>query len=359
MKKSFIDRLRLYVKSGNGGEGNRRLGGIGGDGGSVFIKASSNTTLKNLYASNLKKRYIATNGENSKRLKLFGSNAQDITIMVPPGITAVTDSGLVIGEVDNDTDQLLIARGGKGGNSENKWSGQPGQHYSINLDLKLIADIGMIGFPNAGKSTFLSLVSRAQPKIASYPFTTLQPQIGLIEFDDKRSISMADLPGLVEGAHENRGMGHKFLKHISRTKINLFIVDINGFQLNQKSDPRSAFDTVVFLNKELELYDSSLIEKPSILVLNKMDTEDAQEKLDEFMELYNDYNNSLKMIEVDRQPERRVEFRRIINISAKTNLNVENLCSEFREIIDELDEKTRKNPVIKLDSQQLNSVNLV
>lgn len=279
--------------------------------------------------------------------------------MVPPGITAVTDSGLVIGEVDNDTDQLLIARGGKGGNSENKWSGQPGQHYSINLDLKLIADIGMIGFPNAGKSTFLSLVSRAQPKIASYPFTTLQPQIGLIEFDDKRSISMADLPGLVEGAHENRGMGHKFLKHISRTKINLFIVDINGFQLNQKSDPRSAFDTVVFLNKELELYDSSLIEKPSILVLNKMDTEDAQEKLDEFMELYNDYNNSLKMIEVDRQPERRVEFRRIINISAKTNLNVENLCSEFREIIDELDEKTRKNPVIKLDSQQLNSVNLV
>ena len=161
----------------------------------------------------------------------------------------MTDTGLVIGEVNGENEELLIAKGGKGGKSGNKFIAGEGTAFSINLDLKLIADVGLIGFPNAGKSTFLSLVSRAQPKIANYPFTTLTPQIGFIEFEDKRSVSVADLPGLVEGAHMNRGMGHKFLKHISRTMINLFIVDVNGFQLNHKFSKRSVFETVVFLNK--------------------------------------------------------------------------------------------------------------
>jgi len=149
------------------------------------------------------------------------------------------------------------------------------------------------------------------------------------------------LPGLVEGAHMNRGMGHKFLKHISRTKINLFLVDINGFQLNQKSDQRSAFETVVYLLKELELYDSSLVDKPSILVLNKMDTEGAQEKLEEFMGLFGDYENSVKAIEAGWRPEAKAHFRQVFNISAKTNSNVEELCMTIRELIDVLDDKHR------------------
>ncbi len=145
----------------------------------------------------------------------------------------------------------------------------------------------------------------------------------------------------MEGAHLNRGMGHKFLKHISRTKINLFLVDINGFQLNQKSDMRSAFETVIYLVKELELYDSSLVEKPSILVLNKMDIDGAEEKLKEFTGLFQDYDNSVKAIEAGWLPERKAEFKRVFNISAKNNSNVEDLCMTIRELIDTLDEKDR------------------
>lgn len=336
MGRSFIDRLRIFVKSGKGGRGFGRMGGIGGDGGSIFIVGKNECTLKSVYSANLRKRYIAGNGQNSKKLKLFGANGQDIRIPVPCGVTAVLDSGLIIGEVNDDGEELLIAKGGKGSKRETIGDGQ---EFSVNLDLKLIADIGLIGFPNAGKSTLLSLISRAQPKIANYPFTTLTPQLGVIEFEDSRSISIADLPGLVEGAHENRGMGHKFLKHISRTKVNLFIVDIDGFQLNYKFHKRSAFETVVFLNKELEMYDASLVTKPSILVINKMDTENAQEKLDEFLGQYEDYENSLKNIEPDWIPEKRIDFSQVFEISAKTNLNVQELCLELRELIDKLDER--------------------
>lgn len=345
------------MKSGNGGVGHRKLGGIGGDGGSILLKANANSTLKSVYASNTRKRYIANSGENSRRTKLFGENAKDLVIDVPLGITAMTDTGLVIGEVNGENEELLIAKGGKGGKSGNKFIAGEGTAFSINLDLKLIADVGLIGFPNAGKSTFLSLVSRAQPKIANYPFTTLTPQIGFIEFEDKRSVSVADLPGLVEGAHMNRGMGHKFLKHISRTMINLFIVDVNGFQLNHKFSKRSVFETVVFLNKELELYEPSLLEKPSILVINKMDTENAEEEFQEFLTLYNDYENSIKNVEEDWVPENKVNFNKIFNISAKSNQNVEELCFELREVIDILDDKKRASTLQKTDHQKKSNQN--
>ncbi|CAF0727115.1 unnamed protein product [Brachionus calyciflorus] len=341
LKRSFIDRLRVYLKSGTGGKGLPKLGGIGGDGGSIYIQAKNNINLKQVYSANLRKRYIAGDGESSKKLKLYGANGQDIVIDVPCGVTVETDSGAKIGEVNTEGEKLIIAKGGKGGSPLNDYKSEQGQAFSVNLDLKLIADIGLIGFPNAGKSTFLSLVSRARPKIANYPFTTLQPQLGTIEYDDKRVITLADLPGLIEGAHYNRGMGHKFLKHVSRTKINVFMVDINGFQLNPKFDARDAFETVVFLNKELEMYDSSLVQKPSILVLNKMDTENSRGKYDRFMELFENYENSIQKIEEYWRPIEKINFESIFKISAKTNMNIEEVCLEFRELIDELDERNR------------------
>jgi Obg family GTPase CgtA len=139
-------------------------------------------------------------------------------------------------------------------------------------------DIGLVGFPNAGKSTLLKAVSHAKPKIASYPFTTVRPNVGIINYKDLREISMADLPGLIEGAYANKGMGHRFLKHVERTKLLLLIVDINGFQLSPQYPHRSCLETILLLNKELELYNKDLLEKPSMLLINKMDTENAQQK---------------------------------------------------------------------------------
>jgi len=226
----------------------------------------------------------------------------------------------------------LIVKGGKGGKRRD--DNEIGEKFMLHLDLKLIADVGLVGFPNAGKSTLLSIVSRARPKIANYPFTTLHPQIGIIEYEDKRLITIADLPGLIEGAHFNRGMGYKFLKHISRTKMNLFIIDIDGFQLSGRFEKRTAFETIVYLNKELELYDSSLIDKPSILVLNKIDLPNAKEKCDEFLKLYEDFDKSVENIEEYWRPTKKIFFDSIVHVSVKNNIHVDTLCVKIRELID-------------------------
>nr|CAD7432104.1 unnamed protein product [Timema monikensis] len=182
-------------------------------------------------------------------------------------------------DLDKTGSSILVAPGGPGGGPTNNFCGVKGQGHSVTLDLKLIADIGLVGFPNAGKSSLLKAISNAKPKVASYPFTTIRPNIGVLQYSDYRQITMADLPGLIEGAHANIGMGHKFLKHVERTKMLLLIVDIGGFQLSPRHTPRSCLETVLLLNKELELYKEDLLEKPAVLVINKMDLEGADEKL--------------------------------------------------------------------------------
>ena len=179
---------------------------------------------------------------------------------------------------------------GAGGCSGSSFIGTKGNVRNITLDLKIIADIGLVGFPNAGKSTLLKAISNARPKIASYPFTTIMPQIGVLEYSDYRQITVADLPGLIENAHKNIGMGHQFLKHVERTRLLMLIVDINGFQLSQKHQRRNCLENVYSLNKELELYDSTLLEKPSILLVNKMDLDGSIDKFVEYENYFNDFS---------------------------------------------------------------------
>ena len=177
----------------------------------------------------------------------MGENGDDVIIRSPVGVSVLADGGQLLGDLVKDNDTVLVARGGPGGSRHTDYCGIKGQRRSVKLDLKLIADVGFVGFPNAGKSTLLKAISRASPKIASYPFTTIQPNIATCDFSDLRRMTLADLPGLIEGASCNLGMGHKFLKHVERCSLLLFIVDINGFQFKADSPHRSPLDTLQLL----------------------------------------------------------------------------------------------------------------
>ena len=199
----------------------------------------------------------------------MGDNGADIIIQAPRGVSVVTDGGQVLGDLVREEDTVLVAKGGPGGSRHTDYCGIRGQRRSIKLDLKLIADIGFVGFPNAGKSTLLKAISRASPKIASYPFTTIQPNLATCDFPDLRRMTLADLPGLIEGASYNLGMGHRFLKHVERCSILLFIVDINGFQFKADSPHRSAVDTVKLLCQVTVLVISlSLIRSDQIMIFS-------------------------------------------------------------------------------------------
>ncbi|XP_037509905.2 GTP-binding protein 10 [Rhipicephalus sanguineus] len=282
--RRFMDRLRLNIHGGTGGTGYPRYGGIGGVGGSVYLKAIDKMELRDVVKDYPDKRIKAGHGQNSKSTQILGQPGTDITVKVPVGVSVYNGQNHLIGDLIKPNDKILVVRGGQGGNPSNQYHGQKGEVDNITLSLKLIADVGFVGFPNAGKSTLLRALSRAAPKVANYPFTTISPNIGIMEYADHRQISLADLPGLIEGAHRNFGLGHKFLKHVERTSMLLFIVDINGFRLNNASLHRSAYETVMSLNKELELYKEDLLSKPAILAVNKMDTEGAMDKYEELLE---------------------------------------------------------------------------
>ncbi|XP_023220345.1 GTP-binding protein 10-like [Centruroides sculpturatus] len=279
--RNFLDSIYIYARGGSGGNGLPKYGGIGGKGGDVYVKATSELTLRDVTQKQPNKRFVGGSGEHSKKYRILGRPGEDLIIDVPTGITVINQKKRVLGDLNNPDDTLLIAKGGCGGSKENQYFGQKGQSVCVTLDLKLIADVGFVGFPNAGKSTLLKALSRASPKIANYPFTTIKPNVGMMVYEDNRQILLADLPGLIEGAHDNFGMGHHFLKHVIRTKLLLFVVDVSGFRLtsNKYDYPyRNALETVMLLNKELELYKEELTDKPAILVVNKMDTENSEKE---------------------------------------------------------------------------------
>ncbi|KAF2885189.1 hypothetical protein ILUMI_20986 [Ignelater luminosus] len=284
LKSGFLDSVRVYVKGGSGGNGLPKFGGVGGQGGDVIAVAKESITLEDVVKSNTAKRYLGGSGMHS-------------------------------------THNFIL--------------GPPGQARSVKLDLKLIADVGLVGFPNAGKSTLLKAISQAKPKIASYPFTTIKPNIGMISYHDLRQISVADLPGLIEGAHANRGMGHEFLRHVERTKLLLIVVDINGFQLSPKYEARSCIDTVVLLNKELELYNPELLKKPTLIVVNKMDSvlafkkyKQIREQILNISEVFYDYPEEVR-------PEKALEFDEILAISAKEGgEDIQLVKDKIRDILD-------------------------
>ncbi|XP_025954523.1 GTP-binding protein 10 isoform X1 [Dromaius novaehollandiae] len=347
---SFIDDLRLYVRGGTGGMGYPRLGGEGGRGGDVWFVAQERTTLKSVKDRYPQKRFVAGAGANSSVRALKGEKGKDCEVHVPLGISVLCEDGKQIGELNTAGEKCLVARGGLGGSLATNFLPCKGQRRIVHLDLKLIADIGLVGFPNAGKSSLLSKVSHAKPQIADYAFTTIKPELGKIMYADYKQISVADLPGLIEGAHANKGMGHKFLKHIERTKQLLLVVDISGFQLSVKTRFRTAFETILLLTKELELYKEELLAKPALLAINKMDLPSSKDNLNELMkQLQNPQvfqyavSDFLHLLREEVVPESTIKFKDIIPVSTYTGEGIEELKTCIRKSLDEEAEKENKD----------------
>ena len=284
----FIDKARIFVKAGNGGNGAvsfRREkyvpaggpdGGDGGRGANIIMVAD--TGLRTLMDFKYKKKYSAQHGEDGSKKKRAGKNGEDLILSVPEG-TVIRDekTGLIIADLKKAGDQAVVARGGYGGKGNQHFanavrqapafakSGTDGQERWITLELKMIADVGLLGFPNVGKSTFLSVVTSAKPKIANYHFTTLTPNLGVVQTRHGESFVIADIPGIIEGAADGVGLGHDFLRHVERTKVLVHIVDISGIE---GRDPIDDFEKI---NEELRLYNERLSTRPQLVVANKSD----------------------------------------------------------------------------------------
>ncbi|XP_055638188.1 GTP-binding protein 10 homolog [Toxorhynchites rutilus septentrionalis] len=343
LRGKFIDTLRLSVKGGHGGNGLPKYGGVGGQGGAVYFVAKEGKTLKDVLGEFSNKRVVAGNGEESSKARILGRRGLDREIQVPVGIRVLDDSGSLLAELDEEGKTCLAAGGGSGGCSGNSFLGKIGHTRTLTLDLKLIADVGLVGFPNAGKSTLVKALSNASPKIASYPFTTIRPQIGTIEYADYRQITIADLPGLIEGAHANFGMGHKFLKHVERTRLLLIIIDVFGFQLSQSHRKRNCLENIYSLNKELELYDKTLLEKPCVLLVNKMDKEGAIEEICKYDRYFNNLEDGLSHCPEELIPTQLINFERIIPISAKSVTEIDKVKQSIREVLDEKAEQKMRD----------------
>ncbi len=299
----FIDKIKIYIKAGNGGNGSASLhtekyvpnggpdGGDGGKGGDViFVASSSENTLN---AFHFQKHFRAGNGENGGRQRSYGKSGQDIVVTVPVGTVVKSVDGKIIADMFEDGQREVILVGGKGGRGNYHFKtsrrqspsfaelGQKCEQYEVILELKTIADVGLVGFPNVGKSTLLSVVSSAKPKIANYHFTTLSPNLGVVTYHDE-SFVLADIPGLIEGASEGLGLGHSFLRHIERTRLLVHVLDISG---SEDRDPLSDFELI---NNEIYSYDENLKELPMLVVANKMDMPNSEQNLQRFKQKYGD-----------------------------------------------------------------------
>lgn len=331
----FIDVAKIELKAGKGGDGSvafRRekyepsggpAGGDGGDGGSIIIVADKD--IKTLMDYSYKSIYKAENGGDGRNKKQFGKKGEDLILKVPVGtLIKDYDTDTVIYDVKHDKEEFVICKGGKGGKGNVHFKssirqaprfaepGTKGEEKTIKLELKLLADVGLIGLPNVGKSTLLSIMSNARPKIANYHFTTLEPNLGVCKVGEK-SFVLADIPGLIEGASEGLGLGHDFLKHIERTKILVHVLDISG------SEGRNPIEDFELINSELSSYNIKLNDKKMLVVLNKTDL-GAEENIKEFREKYSD--------KVDE----------IVEISAATTENVDKLMYLIADTLDSIED---------------------
>jgi GTP-binding protein len=297
----FIDVAKIKLKAGKGGDGAvafRRekyepaggpFGGDGGDGGNIILQADEG--IRTLMDFRYKRSYKAENGENGKTKKQFGKKGQDLILKVPVG-TLVKDmeTDKVIVDIKEKGQTYIIAKGGKGGRGNAKFAtstrqaprfaepGSNGEEKTVILELKLLADVGLVGFPNVGKSTILSILSEARPKIANYHFTTLKPNLGVVRVDEEKSFVIADIPGLIEGAHEGAGLGHDFLRHVERTRVLVHVLDTSGLE------GRNPIEDFYKINQELAKYNPKLSEKPQIIAANKMDLPESEEWLKKIRE---------------------------------------------------------------------------
>jgi GTP-binding protein len=334
----FVDKVKILVKAGDGGNGMiafRRekyvpdggpAGGDGGKGANVVFVVDEG--LRTLMDFRYQKHFKATSGENGRSKQQHGKGAEDLVVRVPPGtvvLDAATDKALF--DLTSQGQTAIIAKGGRGGKGNMRFAtpknpapyiaenGEPGEEREVILELKVLADVGLVGYPSVGKSTLLSVVSQARPKIAAYHFTTLTPNLGMVDTGDMRSFVMADLPGLIEGAHQGVGLGHQFLRHIERTRVIVHVLDMAG------SEGRDPYDDFVKINHELKTYNYRLEERPQIVVANKMDISGAEENLAVFRQKLG-------------------EEVRIYPISAVSKQGVQGLIYAIADLLDTLPQNT-------------------
>ncbi len=330
----FIDEAEIYVRSGKGGDGMVHFhrekfvprggpdGGDGGRGGDVIFEAKP--TLNTLQAFRHVTRYFAQDGKNGGPNDMSGKSADDLIVLVPLG-TVVYDaeSGDLLGDLTEAGQRLTVCKGGRGGRGNTHFKspthqaprtaekGEPGEEKRLKLELKLIADIGLIGVPNAGKSTLLSVLTNAKPKIAPYPFTTLEPNLGVAQIDDERTVVLADIPGLIEGASHGAGLGLDFLRHVQRTRVLIHLLD------GMSADPVADYSQV---NSEMALFDPGLARKPQVVALNKIDQPVVQERLEAI-------RRAMKKLKVEITP-----------ISALARTNVRELLLKAVQLLDQTPE---------------------
>lgn len=328
----FIDEVTVKVQAGSGGDGClafRRekyismggpFGGNGGHGSSIkFVVDEGLHTLIDLRYMKIIK---GKKGENGRGKNQHGAAAEDVIIRVPQGtIVTDVDTGFILADLKGKNDEVIVASGGRGGRGNTAFktqanpapnyaeNGEPGEEKTLKVELKLLADVGLVGMPSVGKSTIISCVSKAKPKIASYPFTTLTPNLGVTKTKDGRSFVIADLPGLIKGASLGEGLGDRFLKHIERTRVLAHVIDMSGFE------GRDPYEDYVTINKELEAFNENIIKKPQIIIANKMDLDQSKENLEKFKRL------------VDKE---------IFEVSALSNEGLEDVLVKLADMLDEI-----------------------
>jgi len=309
----FIDEAKIEVLSGNGGKGCLSFrrekyvpkggpnGGDGGNGGDVILIANEN--ISSLLDFKYKSIYKADRGEHGRGKNQHGASAEDLYIPVPVG-TVVKDfnTGRIVGDLTRDGQTLKVAKGGRGGRGNARFvsstnqapryyeHGEEGEHVTLKLELKLIADVGIIGFPNSGKSTLISRISAAKPKIADYPFTTLVPNLGVVSYGDGETFVVADIPGIIEGAHTGTGLGIQFLKHVERTELLLHVLDLSPIT---GRDPVNDYEV---MNNELNKFSPELGRRPQIVVLNKIDITEARENVEKIKEYFSERDIEVNVI---------------------------------------------------------------
>lgn len=345
----FLDEVKIFVRSGDGGNGLvafRRekyvpkggpAGGDGGRGANVVFVVDEG--LRTFMDYRYQKKFVAPNGENGMSKGMHGRKSKDLFLKVPPGtVIKDTDTGEILADLVEHNQEVVVARGGRGGRGNCRFAtpsnpapeiaenGEPGEERNLTLELKLMADVGLVGFPSVGKSTLLSITSKAKPKIADYHFTTLAPNLGVVETKDHRSFVMADLPGLIEGASQGVGLGHQFLRHIERTKVIVHVVDMSA------TDGRDPYEDYKIINSELAEYNMRLLERPQIVVANKMDIPVAEDNLVEFKKHLKDAGEEVEIVE----------------ISAFTRSNIDNLLYKISDILDNTD----PNMLYELDTEE-------
>ncbi|MCD3218444.1 GTPase ObgE [Mammaliicoccus sciuri] len=329
----FIDQVKISLKAGDGGNGLvafRRekyvpfggpAGGDGGKGASVVFEVDEG--LRTLLDFRFQRKFKADKGENGQSSNMHGRGADDLVLKVPPGtIIKNAENEEILADLVEHGQRATVAKGGRGGRGNSRFAsasnpapdfcenGEPGEELEVMLELKLMADVGLVGYPSVGKSTLLSIVSKAKPKIGAYHFTTIKPNLGVVQTNDGRGFVMADLPGLIEGASEGVGLGHQFLRHIERTRVIVHIIDMSGME------GRDPYEDYVTINQELKSYNENLSRRPQIVVANKMDLPDSETQLEMFKEqLHEDVN--------------------IIPISTVTRHNVDKLLYQIADLLDE------------------------